>query len=82
VRLVLKNVFIAGHQWLTLVILGTQVSEIRKTAVQSPSGQILWRSYLEITHYKKEGCFHQILLVKASNVASLYSRGGELASKS
>jgi hypothetical protein len=36
----IKNSNIAGHQWLTHVILATQEAEIRRIMVQSQPGQI------------------------------------------
>jgi hypothetical protein len=34
---------VAGHQWLTPIILATQEAEIRRIVVQSQSGQIVLR---------------------------------------
>jgi hypothetical protein len=34
---------VAGHKWLTPVILATQEEEIRRTATQSQLGQIVYR---------------------------------------
>jgi hypothetical protein len=34
---------IAGHWWLTSVILATQEAEIRRITVRSQPGQIFWK---------------------------------------
>jgi hypothetical protein len=50
----LKTPFLAGHQWLTPIILVTQEAEIRKIVVQSrPWANILQDPILKKTHQKK-----------------------------
>jgi hypothetical protein len=43
----------ARHQWFTSVILATQESTIRRTAVQSQLGQIVHKTLSQKTHHKK-----------------------------
>jgi hypothetical protein len=43
---------IAGHRWLTPVILATQEAEIRRITVQSQLGQIVWETLSQKTLHK------------------------------
>jgi hypothetical protein len=45
----------AGCWWLTPVILATQEAEIRRIMVGVQPRQIVCKTYLENTHYKKNG---------------------------
>jgi hypothetical protein len=44
---------LAGHWWLTPIILAIQEAEIKRTAVQSQPGQTVTRSSLENPQHKK-----------------------------
>jgi hypothetical protein len=48
-----KAKFLAGHQWLTPVILATQETEIRRITVQSQASKWFVRPYLKKIHHKK-----------------------------
>jgi hypothetical protein len=47
------SVCLAGCWWLTPIILATQEAEIRRTAVQSHSGQIVHKTLSQKTLHKK-----------------------------
>jgi hypothetical protein len=50
-----KKQHLAGHQWLTPVILATQEAEIKRITVQSQLGEIAHkRPYLKTPLTKKE----------------------------
>jgi hypothetical protein len=52
---ILKNIFIAGHQWLKTIILATQEAEIRRSAVQSQSRQIACKTLSQKNPSQKKG---------------------------
>jgi hypothetical protein len=49
----IRNINRAGHQALTPVVLGTQEAEIKRTAVRSQPGQIVYKTLSQKTPHKK-----------------------------
>jgi hypothetical protein len=43
-----------GYQWLPPIIPATQEAEIRRSAVQSQPGEIVWETLSQKNHHKKE----------------------------
>jgi hypothetical protein len=50
-----KNWFIAGHQWLTLIILATQKAEIRRITVKSQPRQVVHETLSRKKNFTKKG---------------------------